>query len=216
MGIVELVTVLGAVFGGASSGLSFVSKFQELRSYELLSDQLTKLAHFKSSEKESSNLEFMAEHNSEGHYKEIIKWIKYADLLMAPVRAKLIRRFASAILVIIGGLIVIPLNLPNYLIPEVQTIDNLEAIDIPWFVAMLTYSLSFAKKFTASPEEIVFMENMSALQDAYYNRYVSPAMANFNNHCKHYFANEVAARESKIEEMQSDINRIKNRLDSMK
>jgi len=216
MGIVELATIFGTVFGGASTGLVFFTRYQEARKYESLAKELTRIEEYEPNEKEVSNLHFMAERESEGHYKEVVKWLKYADLIIEPVRSKISRRLMASLVVFVGGLVVIPLDLPNLVIPEPLVPKNLEVIDIPWLILMLINFVFYSKRFIATPEEILFLQNMESLQDAYYKRFVSKAMAKFNIHCKYYFSNEIAERGAMIEEMQADLMMLKDQINDLR
>ncbi|MGB6875941.1 MAG: hypothetical protein WBD87_07880 [Candidatus Acidiferrales bacterium] len=105
----------------------------------------------------------------------LLDFLKYSQLIMGPLRAKLIRRFLCVI-----GFVLASAPLPLVLVDKGLVTNEAKAWALTIGVELLQVGLAvLTGKFQEAERD--FLENSAMLHERFYDLYVLPAMHVFNN-----------------------------------
>lgn len=106
----------------------------------------------------------------------ILDFLKYSELIMGPLRSKLVRRLFQML-----GYVFASATIPLVLVDKgvVTNEGKAWAVMVGFALLQVTSGVLTGKFF--KPEESEFLKNSATLQDRFYDLYVLPAMHVFNN-----------------------------------
>jgi hypothetical protein len=104
-------------------------------------------------------------------------WLNYGTLILGPLKDRLVKRFLMSIGVILLGTYTITLDSPGYLLEQLKAFEWQDLIITP---IVLMIGLINSTSLLMKPEEKQFLAGLSSLHSYYYEKYVLPAMAEFN------------------------------------
>jgi hypothetical protein len=172
--LANLVSVISGVLGGASLLFQVLPFLQAKGEYEALRAAL-RSARFPKDEVTQSV------YGNESDWRELVAWLDRGNLLMVPLRRRVIRRTIIAVCT----MTILVLSIPF----DAQTVDGVRSSGDPieWFdfltmaVVAIGPQFAFFKRWLLSDTEKKFMENFRDLEDAFYRREVAPRLDVFNS-----------------------------------
>ncbi len=209
--MIELLTILPAIFGGTSATIA-VTNFalthsRKLNTWQSLRDGLQKFSQTPGRLKTTDE-------------ELIINWLSYGDLIVAPLRVRLLERLGLTIAVIVG-LTALSACYPMWnQSNNTSDLNNVNysseiLIDVVIGIAQIFIGLINGTGFLLRKEEQQFLIRLKALHLHFYENYVIPAMREFNYQADDspLFANILEAHSKEQEKIRNHvINDIAKRL----
>ena len=163
--MIELLPFLPVIFGGTSATIA-VANFtlahsRKLNAWQSLRDGLQKFSQ-------------SPKRHKTGDEELIINWLSYGDLIVTPLRARLLERLWITLAVIVG------LTLFSSYSTKALTDNSAILVEVSVGVAQLFLGLINGTGLLLRREEQDFLARLRALHHHFYESYVIPAMREFN------------------------------------
>ena len=107
----------------------------------------------------------------------LLEWLDRAGVVIAPLKARLMARLLWITLSVIGGSIILPLNLPGELLP---TSRALEPVDLAIILGQVLASVANSTGILLRPVERDFLKHLSRFYSYFYDMHVLPRLRILN------------------------------------
>lgn len=182
-----LATVLGTILGGGSLWLGVLPHLRTKGRNSSLRNALRSIERTPDRSREHDKRTKEAQDDSKAHWDRLVAWLDKGELLLEPVRQRLIRRLVVIAFSAVLTVSAIPFDIqPNPFFNE--TTGSLELHDVGLLIALLIGPFfAFREKWTLSKQEREFLKNLNDLYEAFYEKEVVGKLDEFNSECDVFF-----------------------------